>query len=52
MSDQPLELRLRRIHRRHRQELFRRVVSVGIWSVVLVSMATLVVAMSVGFVQK
>jgi hypothetical protein len=52
MSDLPLELRLRRIHQRHRQALFRRILSAGIWSAVLLSVATLVVAMTFGFFQK
>lgn len=52
MADLPLELRLRRIHQRHRQALLRRILTAGIWSAVLLSMATLVVGLTLGFVQK
>jgi hypothetical protein len=52
MTDLPLELRLRKLHQRHRQALLRRSISAGIWGAVLLSMATLVVAMTFGFFQK
>jgi hypothetical protein len=52
MSDLPLELRLRKIHQRHRLALLRQIVTAGIWGAVLLSMATFVVAMTVGFFQK
>jgi hypothetical protein len=52
ISEQPLELRLRRLHQRHRQALIRRIVTAGIWSAVLLGMATIVVGMTYGFLQK
>jgi hypothetical protein len=52
MADQPLELRIRRLHQRHRQEQLRRMLTAGVWSAVLLGMTTLGVAMALGFLQR
>ncbi len=52
MSELPLELRLRKLHQRHRHALVRRIFAVGIWSAVLLGMAALVLGMTLGFIQQ
>jgi hypothetical protein len=52
MSDQSLELRIRRLHQRHRQAQVRRMLTAGVWSAVLLGMITLGGAMALGFLQR